>query len=631
MCGLAGFIGPDRDRVRETTARMTAALAHRGPDADGVGVYPFGDRWLGLGHRRLAIQDLSPLGRNPMRHDPTGCEIVYNGEVYNFPVLRREAEAAGERFKSGSDTEVILAGVARHGPDFFRRLEGMYALAIYDPRGPTLTLARDPAGIKPLFVAEANGCVAFASEVRSVLASGVVPRVVSKAAVGGLLAFGSVPQPLSIVEGVRMQAPGSWRVVRAVPGGIAADPARVWWTPPAVDPAFDARDVVPRLRRMLDEAVRDHLIADVPVGVFLSAGLDSATLAALASRHSKDVRTFTVAVSDQPDFDELTVAAETAKRLGLSHTPIPLPSGEAEAAAAEWFASADQPSLDGLNTFVISKAVRSHGMKVALSGLGADELFGGYPSFREIGKLKAARAAVGWLPAGARRAVARGVAIRKSSEVREKLADLLGGPGDVATMALRRRRVLNDRQMAETGLTPDSCGLSNEWLPPEAMATLPLPDADAGGAISVVESLFYQTNVLLRDSDANGMANALELRVPFLDQRLLDFVHTIPGAVRFPADKPPKHLLREAVGDLLYADLLARPKTGFQLPLRRWMAGPLRPTCEAALRTVRDTGLVAPESVSRIWDQFQANPESGVWSRVLTLVALGDWVGRNVT
>ena len=444
---------------------------------------------------------------------------------------------------------------------------------------------------------------------------------------GGLLAFGSVPQPLSIVEGVRMQEPGSWRTVRATSGGIVADPARVWWTPPVVDRAFDARDVVPRPRRMLDEAVRDHLIADVPVGVFLSAGLDSATLAALAARHSKDVRTFTVAVSDQPDFDELTVAAETAKRLGLSHTPIPLPSGDAEAAAAEWLAAADQPSLDGLNTFVISKAVRAHGMKVALSGLGADELFGGYPSFREVGKLKSARAAVGWLPAGARRAVARGVALRKSSEVREKLADMMGGPGDVATMALRRRRVLNDRQMAETGLTPEACGLTAEWLPPEA--TLPPPGADDGGAISLVESLFYQTNVLLRDSDANGMANALELRVPFLDQRLLDYVHTIPGSVRFPADKPPKYLLREAVGDLLYADLLARPKTGFQLPLRRWMAGPLRPTCEAALATVREANLVEPECVNRIWEQFRADPESGVWSRVLTLVALGDWVGRH--
>lgn len=630
MCGIAGIIGPNRDRVRDATARMTAAIAHRGPDADGVEVRPFGDGWVGLGHRRLSILDLSPLGRQPMRHEPTGCEIVYNAEVYNFPVLRKQLEADGERFRSGSDTEVVLAGIARYGPEYVRRLEGMYALALYDPRGPSLTLTRDPAGIKPLFAVEANGYFLFASEIRALLASGLVPRTVSKAAVGGLFAFGSVPQPLSMIESVRMQPPGSWRTIRAVPGGFAADEPNVWWRPPAADPDFDASGLPERIRTALDAAVRDHLIADVPVGVFLSAGLDSAAIAALAAKHSKEVRAFTVAVSDQPDFDELTVAAETARRLGLPHTPIQIPTADAEVAAAEWLAAADQPSLDGLNTFLISKAVRAHGFIVALSGLGADELFGGYPSFREVGRIRTARAAVGWLPSGARRAVAHAIATGKPAAVREKLGDLFAGPGDTGSMALRRRRVLNEIQLADMGLTAGECGLSPEWLPDEAMACLPPAGSDSGWAISVVESLFYQTNVLLRDSDANGMAHGLEIRVPFLDQRLLDLCHRIPGSIRFPPGKSPKHLLREAVGDLLYADLLARPKTGFTLPLRRWMAGPLRPTCEAALATVRQSGFVNPAGVDRLWAAFLADPESRVWSRVLTLVSLGDWLARNV-
>lgn len=629
MCGIAGAIGRDRDRLRDATSRMTAALAHRGPDDDGVDVFPFGSSWVGLGQRRLAIQDLSPLGRNPMRHDPSGCWITYNGEVYNFPRLRADLEREGERFKSGSDTEVVLAGIARHGPSYVKRLEGMYAFALLDPRGPnpSVTIARDPAGIKPLFVAEADGCFLFASEVRAILASGFVPRRISKAAVAGLLAFGSVPQPLSLFDAIRMNPPGSWQTIRATDSGWATDGPNVWWTPPVLEQP--SGDVIDETRRHLEQAVRDHLISDVPVGVFLSAGLDSSVIAGYAAKCSPAIRTFTVGFGDQPEFDEIGIAAETAKRFGLPHTPIRIPAQDAEATAAEWFAKADQPSIDGLNTFVISKAIRAEGIKVALCGLGADELFGGYPSFRDVPKLQSLARKVGWLPSTARRAVAGVLTATKPAVVRQKLSDMLGGASTVGRLALHRRRVMSDRQFAEFGLSAADCRVTSDWLPPEAEAWLPDETADPGWAVSVVESRFYQTNVLLRDSDANGMAHALEIRVPFLDQRLLNFAHRLPGAVRFPPEKPQKFLLREAAKEILYEDLLKRPKSGFELPLQRWMTGPLRSTCESGLKTLKETGLVRATGVDTVWSAFLADPESQVWSRALTLVTLGDYLRRH--
>jgi asparagine synthase (glutamine-hydrolysing) len=632
MCGIAGIIGPDPDRVRDTVRGMTRALSHRGPDDDGLEVRPFGGAWLGLGHRRLSILDLSPLGHQPMAHAATGCRITFNGEIYNFPRLRRALEAEGATFRGGSDTEVLLDGLARHGEAYAKRLEGMYAFAFFDPRGPRLVLARDPAGIKPLYVARAGDTLLFASEVRAILASGLVPRTPSPAAVAGLLAYGSVPQPLTLFEPIRMSPPGSWQVVTPVegkPGAWAAGAPHVWWAPPGPGPAPPPADAVVRTRDLLDVAVRDHLIADVPVGLFLSAGLDSAAIAGLAARHSRAVRAFTVGCADQPDFDELDLAAETAKRHGLLHTAIQVPGHEAEQAARDWLAAADQPSLDGLNVFVISRAVRAHGIKVALSGLGADELFGGYPSFREVPALRRLARAVGWMPRAARRGLAGVLTARKPAAVRHKLADMLGGAGEVATLALQRRRVLGDRQLAALGLDPARLGLSPNYLPPEAERGAPSPDGDPGWAISVIESRFYQTNVLLRDADADGMAHGLEIRVPFLDQRLLEWAHRLPGAARFPRGKPPKFLLREAVADLLHPDLLSRPKTGFTLPLRRWMVGPLRPLCEGGVDTLKASGLVRPAGADAVWRTFLADPESQNWSRALMLCVLGDYLRRH--
>jgi asparagine synthase (glutamine-hydrolysing) len=627
MCGIAGYLGRDRDRVRATVTRMSDALAHRGPDADGIEVHPFGDMWLGIAQRRLAIIDLSPLGRQPMAHAATGSRIVFNGEIYNFPFLKAHLERDGERFASSSDTEVILAGVARHGPEFIRTLEGMYAFAHYDPRTPSLVLSRDPAGIKPLILAEADGGLLFASEVRSLLASGLVPKRICKPAVGAMLAYGSVPQPLTIVDGCRMMPPGSWLTIRANGNALTKSSPTIWWTPPKPVPTPPLPEVIGETKRQLTRAVKDHLIADVPVGVFLSAGLDSSIIAGLAARENPNVRTFTVGFADQPDFDEIGIAAETARRFGVPHEPIRIPAADAEAAAAAWFESADQPSMDGLNTFVISHAVRKHGIKVALCGLGGDELFGGYGTFRDIPRMLRMARRVNWLPRSVRRGLAGVASVGKSAVFRKKLTDMLSGAATVTRYTLQRRRCLSERDLSDLGISASALGLTDDWLDPATNLVEPA-DGDDLWTISALEATRYMTDVLLRDSDVNGLAHALEIRVPFLDQQLITYANSLPGPVRVPADKPGKFLLREAAADVLHPDLLARPKTGFTLPLRRWMTGPLKSNSEAGLSALKETGLVKTAGVDAIWHAFLAEPESPAWSRALTLVALGDFVRR---
>jgi asparagine synthase (glutamine-hydrolysing) len=385
---------------------------------------------------------------------------------------------------------------------------------------------------------------------------------------------------------------------------------------------------IARVATTLNDAVRDHLVSDVPVGLFLSSGLDSTVIAGLAARHTKELRSFTVVFADQPDFSEQGLAAATAQQFGLAHVEIPLPAAQAEAAAHEWLNALDQPSMDGLNVFVISQAVRRHGIKVALSGLGSDELFGGYPSFRDVPRLHRLVAPMGFLPKPARRGLAILAGVGRSTAVRSKLVDIFTGDGTLRSIALQRRRVLSNGQLAALGVDAAALDLTPDFLPPESMNGLDAGSLDPIVAVSRLESHFYQGNVLLRDADTNGMAHGLEIRVPLLDQRLLDLVHALPGPVRLPRGKPGKYLLRQACAGLLRADLLRQPKRGFTLPLRRWMVGSLRPLCEQGLGALRDTGLLQLEGIENIWNGFLREPESPLWTRALTLSVLGAFIRK---
>jgi asparagine synthase (glutamine-hydrolysing) len=620
----------DKSVARKALTAMTNAQCHRGPDDSGetaIAVSPSG-RWLGLGQRRLSIIDLSPAGHQPMVHPGTGDQIIFNGEIYNFEYLRKDLVAAGENsFRGHSDTEVLLYGLSRWGPDFVRRLQGMFAFAFYDARRRTLLLARDSVGIKPLYTAEVGGNLLFASEVRALLASGMVSRRIDPMGLAGVLAYGCPQQPRTICAEIRSFPSGCYQLIDLASEARTPKPTAYWRYPDR--PAnIDSSQLISSVESTLDAAVRDHLVADVPVGVFLSSGLDSTVIAGLAARHATDLRSFCVGFADQPDLSEQTLAKETARLFGLKHTEITVNNQDAEQAALEWMQSLDQPSVDGLNVYIISKAVRAEGITVALSGQGGDELFGGYSSFTDVPRLAAMTRRLAWLPRGPRGAIAGVAAMGRSDAVRQKLMDMFRTDGSILSLYLQRRRAMSDRQLSELGIDAEALGLNSGFEPPEAVMDLGNLEEDPVFAISQLESRFYQANMLLRDGDANGMAHSLEIRVPILDQRMLDLVLPVPGKIKLPAGSGTKHLMRVAFAPLLRPALLRQGKRGFTLPIRRWMLGPLRDLCEHGLVSLKQTGILRPEGIDAVWQTFLQNPESPAWSRAFTLCTVGLYAKR---
>lgn len=631
MCGIAGVF-LNRSEVDNVVGAMTRAMVHRGPDDQGIECFSTPGGWLGLGHRRLSILDLSAAGHQPMRHVETGNWVVFNGEIYNYPQLRSELEAAGAYFHSHCDTEVILHAYARWGTDCFARLHGMFAIGLYDQAGKRLLLARDPLGIKPLYYAQGSWGFAFASELRSLAASGLIDQSLDRRALAGFLAYGAVQQPLTLYRGARLLEPGSWAEVSLTqPAGMArlSAPSRFWrFTTAGSD--GDYREAIITLRDALSNAVRSHLMSDVPIGVFLSSGLDSSTLATLSvEASSSPVRTFTVGFADHQAIDEGPIAAETARLLGVEHHPILLDEAEALRQTQRYLGVFDQPTMDGLNTYIISGAVRAQGIKVALSGLGGDELFGGYPSFTQVPSAARwlSRAAV--IPVWARRRLA-GLAYRRHAKAqRQKALELVTTPPTVRALYFRRRRLFSDLELDLFGLSPGVMDLDATYLPPESLPDADIADLDPRAAISVLESRFYMGNMLLRDADVFGMAHGLEIRVPLLDRTLIDQVYGLPGAWRAPRDGQNKPLLADAMAGRLNARLQGLPKRGFSLPQAAWMAGPLRPLFEHLIGRVAESGLVEAGAIRGLWDDFLADQNGPTWSRAWAVGVLGAWLDAN--
>ncbi len=629
MCGIAGIIDyRDGAPLAPALDAMVRAQWHRGPDDGGAVVLPFGRGRLGLGHRRLSIIDTSAAGHQPMADPDSGNYLSFNGEIYNFRALREELRALGVAFRSHGDTEVLLRALGVWGADALARLQGMYALAFYHAASGRLLLARDPMGIKPLYRARHAGGLVFASEARAILASGLAEPRIDRRGLAGMLAYGAVQHPLTVFEGIHSLPPGCYQIFDADTHAAGHEPpCRPFWRCPAANPRRQLGETLEDIRNTLYAAVQDHLVADVPVGVFLSSGLDSTVVAALASHSGNRLRGFTVGFADQPDFCEFAEAAATAAEFGLEHTQVAIGEADALAATQAWLASQDLPSIDGLNTYVISRAVRAHGIAVALSGLGGDELFGGYPSFVEVPNLRNTLWPARLLPGFARRALADLATLRKPLSVRHKLRDMLSTDMGLLALYLQRRRLLSGEFLRDLGVEPRALDLAEHCLPPESFEGLAIDERQPAWTVSQLESRFYQGNTLLRDSDANGMAHGLEIRVPMLDARMLELMGGVPDAVRLPNGQADKHLLQRAFAPMLRPALRRRGKLGFTLPIRRWMTGPLREHCEASMACLKDSGLLRPEGVDRVWREFLADPESPMWSRAFALSVLGGYLG----
>ena len=622
MCGIGGIFS--RRDVRSATMRLSDAIRHRGPDD--VGLAELGARdgeTRGMfAHRRLAIIDLSIAGHQPMFSPDDRCCITYNGEIYNYLELRKDLEREGVQFRSTCDTEVLLLGWERHGARFLERVRGMFAFAIWDREKERGYLARDAFGIKPLYVAEHGGEVLFASEVRSILATQRIQPALSSAAVASYLFTGSVAEPLTIIEGIVSVPPGCVVEVRPEGGGyVTGQPERfIAAFAPSEDIHRELPSHVHRVRNALRDSVRYHLVSDVPVAVFLSGGIDSSAVAGLASEVAESrIESFTVTFSET-DFSEALPAREAAKRFNTKHHEILLSGQDLLNALPDVFAAMDQPSLDGLNTFVVSRAVRSFGIKVVLSGLGGDELFGGYPSFQRARFMSHL-----WkMPAVMRQAGAFGAS--PIADLRAQRMRAVMSEENAAFAAYRASRTLFGEKQLER-LTGERYpgGTGMQRVPDDVdMDRLSLMQQ-----VSLYELSGYMRNTLLRDSDVFSMAHALELRVPLVDLQVARAACAAADAMRLRRGGP-KPILVEAVRDLLSPETINRPKKGFTLPFETWMRNEMFSEVDSVLTGIHTEAIGLKRSaVAEVWSQFQSRRPGVNWSRPWALYTLVRWAAQN--
>ncbi len=561
-----------------------------------------------------------------MQNDESGDLLVFNGEIYNAPQLAAELSSEGVRFRGHSDTEVLLHALRRWGIDCLGRVEGMYAFAWLDRPSNRVFLARDPLGIKPLYVAHVGQHLLFASEVKAMIASRQVSTELDPGGVSSLLAYGSTQAPWTLFREIRVFPAGHWQCFDLNPAAVQQSPQPHWRFPRPADDVV-VEDVPAMVRSQLTASVQSHLLSDVPVGVFLSSGLDSTLVAALAAGQQPDLRAFTVGFEDAADHSEAELAAATARSLELPHEILWLQQKDALNTVQPWLESLDQPSMDGLNTYVISQRVREAGIVVALSGQGGDELFGGYPVFSDVPRLMRLLGGFQKVPSSLRAMVCRLASVGRGVAFREKLTDMAHIGADLTGLALQRRRCFSDAQIASLLIDEvASDQLANHYLDAGQFDGLAITEDDPIHAISILESRFYLGNTLLPVGDNAGMAHGLEIRVPMLDRPLLDQALGLPGKVRLPQRVANKPLLRQAFPDLLRPELLKQSKRGFILPVKRWMQASLRPMCESALDTLKAHSSFNAAGIDRIWETFLRDPENWIWSRVWLLVALGSYL-----
>jgi asparagine synthase (glutamine-hydrolysing) len=642
MCGIAGIIGRLDDRNLAALERMSGAMLHRGPDASGVWTSSPDSRGWGvlLAHRRLSILDLSPSGDQPMVDPVTGHVLVFNGEIYNFTELRQCLEAEGQEFKSSGDTAVMLRALGLRGPNAVSWLRGMFAFACWDPKERQLLLARDPLGIKPLYLArssdpDAGWSLAFASELRALLASGVLgtPHL-DPQAVASSVWNGFIVGPGTAVKGVDLLLPG--RLLEFDGAGKELGQRDFWCIPDcAPDPIMDEDG----LAAVLEEGLRLHLASDVPLAVFLSGGVDSSALANLAHRAAQSpIHTFTLAFEEH-ELNEGPIARRIAAAIGTQHHEMVLTEADFVENLEVALDSLDQPTFDGLNAYYISRAIRSAGFTVALSGTGGDELFGGYSSYRDLPVLQRWSRRAAWVPRGlqvaaaelASRFLCRSGKTMPPQTRWAKLPDMVHCGGDL----------LGLYQLAYALFLP---GFQRELLAPGFAETLAdgLPvamrqrlKAEMRGrtplsAISVMEQRLFLGERLLRDNDVASMASSLEQRVPLVDQVLFESVDRLPDQTRY-GPLGQKSMLRRIGLRGLDPALFERPKTGFVLPFNHWIRRGLKNTMD---QTLRDPQAIAPigldpAAVERLWRAFLEGAPGMYWSRVWSVYVLIRWCHRN--
>ena len=626
---------------------MTAAMTHRGPDEDGFLINDTRAPGTALGMRRLSIIDL-PGGHQPVWNEKRDVAVVFNGELYNYREVRERLKLLGHQFQTQSDTEVLVHGWEEWGEDLLNELRGMFAFALLDLRKhfatvPVLFLARDPLGIKPLYYAQTVQGFAFASELRALLKCGAIEKKLSEDALTAYLLFGSVSEPVTMIEEVFSLPPGH-RLLLHIPERRQTPRARPWWDPTASSAARDPKRpqsfgaASARARTLLEDAVRAHLIADVPVGLFLSSGLDSSAIAALAGRERRGIQSFTLTFPDSA-YDEGPLARVVAQRTGTKHTEVPLHGQEVLNRLDEAIAALDQPTMDGINTYFVSWAARQVGLKVALSGLGGDELFAGYRTFADTPKLVKLEMVSRFVPGAMRRLSAPLVnsllARNATADAAKKASDAWLVPDALPHAYFFTRLLfpptelmrLTEPRFRSSAVANDGVSLEPTWMGWLEQVSDQTQTKQEAGGVSWLELRTYMASTLLRDTDSVSMAQSLEVRVPFLDTPLVEFACALPDAARVQPGVQ-KGLLRAALAGLIPAEILEQKKRTFTLPWEEWLRKALRPRVEQSLRelTPHLGRHVHAGGVRMVWDNFEHGRTT--WSRPWSLYVLNEWCRR---
>jgi asparagine synthase (glutamine-hydrolysing) len=618
MCGIAGIVGPGAAGHRDAVRRMVEAQKHRGPDGEGIRSFPSGH--CVLGHRRLAILDLSESAAQPMLTEDGRFGLAYNGECYNFIELRNELAAGGETFNSTGDTEVVLRLLARKGAGALPRMNAMFALGLWDEKERRLLLARDRFGQKPLYYARTGKLLLFASEVRALLASGLVERRIDPTGIISYLSAGAVQGPGTIVKGLKILPRASYIVFNAGNN----EKAGVYWTPPREKKPCSSRE----LRELFSQAVARHLISDVPAGLFLSGGIDSsATVAAAVNASKSPLRTLSVVFPEHAELSEAEHAKRAAESAGTEHQEIPLTDAEMLETLPAALNAMDQPTSDAINTYVVSHAARQAGLKVSISGLGGDELFGGYRSFRQVPIMVGLRRILKlFSPLSNLLETYPGIFEKKAG----KLADTLDSPIEVISAFIVRRRLFSSRQIKKLapGLADPGwiSGLGEKRI---EELELMLEGREIHDAIGLLEMDLYMGQTLLRDSDVMGMADGLEIRLPFLDAEFAECVLSLEAKARRPA-RIPKARFVEAMEDWLPIKNVQRPRQGFYMPFHDWIHGALREEVNGSISHLAGLGdPINGETVKSVFDMFLTRPGYITWSRPWSLFVLGHYLAAN--
>lgn len=621
MCGINGVY--QRDSVKDSVAKvqeMNKVTHQRGPDHEAI----YEDESVVLGHNRLAIIDLDDKANQPFISADENIILTYNGELYNYISLKNQLSSNYD-FKTKSDTEVIVAAYKQWGIKMLEKFNGMFALALWDKSKNHFYLCRDRLGIKPLYYKELNKAILFSSSIKALKTFSCDDFSINDSSISSFLSYGTIHSPDTIINGIKQLPRASYYFASEEQSEIVE-----YWS--FFDTSFSLRtyeDTISKTRELLISAVEKRLVSDVPYGVFLSGGIDSSILVAAASKLSaKTVNTFSVVFGEKL-FDERNYSQIIASKYKTNHSELSIDPNDVLNRIEEPFIGMDHPTIDGINTYFIADAVSKQGFKMALSGTGADELFAGYPVFKQATQLASKK----WLysfPPQLRNWSGKLWKMYDPSPLVEKKADILNQrilelayyyPIFRRVFSLDKIDELVNVNTKDFKSYPFKWGL-HELEPKRRGASYPFLSK-----ITTLEMETYLQNVLLRDADQMGMANSLEIRVPFLDHELVEFVLSIPDNYKYP--KYPKKILVDATKGWLPDEIIHRKKMGFVFPWELWMKNELKDFCAKSISYLECNSVFNMNVINGIWNDFLKGKSNVSWLQIWTLVVMGKWMKNN--